>query len=241
MDAAFSQRRSMVITWLNRRTLHLVRSENYWWLHSLTNPQLLTGNTRRLALAGVPPDDAERAVAVIRAALETGGPLIRAGLRDRIAAAGVRTDGQAIVYLLELASIRGLIIRGPMAGREQDFVLVCDWPGAPPRPVPRDTALAELARCYLAGHAPAARCLRSAAAGLGFSRPDRRTAQADHHQQRGVPAVRAGCRACRRHLEHARRPGVAGAVRAAGPGDRVGPGERSRRRRPVPGRLAPGR
>ena len=41
-----------------------------------------------------------------------------------------------------------------MAGREHAFALVRDWLGAT-GPVDRDSALAELARRYLAGHAPA--------------------------------------------------------------------------------------
>jgi hypothetical protein len=67
----------------------------------------------------------------------------------------VRTQGQALVHILLLASIRGLIVRGPAAGRDQAFVLTRDWLGAPPPPMDREAALAELARRYLAGHAPA--------------------------------------------------------------------------------------
>ena len=54
VDAALTQRRSLMVTWLNRGTLHLVRTEDYWWLHPLTTPQLCTGNSRRLAQEGVP-------------------------------------------------------------------------------------------------------------------------------------------------------------------------------------------
>jgi hypothetical protein len=54
VDAALTQDRSVVVTWLNRGTLHLVRAEDYWWLHPLTTPSLLTGNARRLAQEGVP-------------------------------------------------------------------------------------------------------------------------------------------------------------------------------------------
>ncbi len=68
VDAALA-RRSLVVSWLNRGTLHLVSAEDYWWLHPLTNPQLRTGSARRLAQEGVPPDDAERGVAALRAAL----------------------------------------------------------------------------------------------------------------------------------------------------------------------------
>lgn len=154
VDAALT-RRSVVVSWLNRGTLHLVRAADYWWLHPLTVPQLSTANARRLAQEGVPPDDAERGVAAVRAALAADGPLTRAELRDRVAAAGVRTAGQALVHILILASIRGLIVRGPMAARDQAFALTRDWLGEPPPPAAREAALTELARRYLAGHAPA--------------------------------------------------------------------------------------
>jgi hypothetical protein len=155
VDSALTLDRSVVVTWLNRGTLHLVRAEDYWWLHPLTTPPLFTGNARRLAQEGVPPQDAERGVAVIERSLTAEGPLTRAQLTERITAAGVRTQGQAIVHLLALASLRGLTIRGPMTGREQAYVLVRDWLGTRPAPFDRDRALAELAGRYLAGHGPA--------------------------------------------------------------------------------------
>src|SRR5215471_4065163 len=155
VDSAVSQDRCVVVTWLNRGTLHLVRAEDYWWLHPLTTPQLFTGNARRLAQEGVPPQDAERGAAVIERSLAAEGPLTRAQLSERIAAAGVRTQGQAIVHQLVLASLRGITIRGPIVGREQAYVLVRDWLGTRPPPFDRDRALAELAARYLAGHGPA--------------------------------------------------------------------------------------
>jgi Winged helix DNA-binding domain len=167
VDSALA-RRSLIVTWLNRGTLHLVRTEDYWWLHPLTTPQLRTGNSRRLAQEGVPPDDAERAAAAVRAALAADGPLTRSQLRERVAAAGVRTEGQAMVHILALASIRGLIVRGPVAGREQAFALARDWLGAPPPVMSREAALGELARRYLAGHAPAADRDLARWAGIGL-------------------------------------------------------------------------
>ena len=167
VDSALT-RRSLIVTWLNRGTLHLVRAEDYWWLHPLTTPQLGAGNSRRLAQEGVPPEDAERAVATVQAALAADGPLTRSQLRDRVAAVGVRTEAQAMVHILALASIRGLIVRGPAAGRDQAFVLVQDWLGPPPRAMSRAAALGELARRYLAGHAPAADRDLARWAGIGL-------------------------------------------------------------------------
>jgi len=168
VDAALSQRRSLIVTWLNRGTLHLVRSEDYWWLHPLTTSQLRTGNSRRLAQEGVLPEDAERAVATVQAALAADGPLTRSQLRERVAAAGVRTEGQAMVHILALASIRGLIVRGPVAGRDQAFVLARDWLGTPLPGMSHEAALGELARRYLAGHAPAADRDLAQWAGIGL-------------------------------------------------------------------------
>ncbi len=160
VDRALTADRSLLITWLNRGTLHLVTAEDYWWLHPLTTPRLETAVSRRLGQEGVSADDADKAVGLIDAALAADGPLTRPQLGDVIAATGIRTKGQALVHILARASIRGLIIRGPMIGRQHAFVRVSDWLGAPParlgtRRLDRDAALAELARRFLAGHAPA--------------------------------------------------------------------------------------
>ena len=59
-----------------------------------------------------------------------------------------------MVHVLFRATLDGLIVRGPMIGREHAFALVADWLGERPK-IDRDRALAELARRYLAGHGPA--------------------------------------------------------------------------------------
>jgi hypothetical protein len=154
VDRALTEDRTLLITWVNRGTLHLVHRDDYPWLHALTTPPLFTANARRLEQEGVSPDAAERGVSVIERALADAGPLTRVQLRERLDAAGVPTQGQALVHLLLLASLRGLIVRGPMLGSQHAFVLVRDWLGETPV-VDRDAALAELARRYLQGHGPA--------------------------------------------------------------------------------------
>jgi len=153
VDRALSEERSLLITWLNRGTLHLVRSEDYPWLHALTPPPLLTSNARRLRQEGVSESAAEKGMGVIEKAL-ADGPLTRSQLRERLDAAEVPTAGQALVHLLFLATLRGFAVRGPMVGKEHAYVLVRDWLGEQ-GPVDRERALAELARRYLVGHAPA--------------------------------------------------------------------------------------
>jgi uncharacterized protein YcaQ len=154
VDRALTEERTLVITWLNRGTLHLVRREDYPWLHALTTPPIHTSNARRLAQEGVTPEAAERGVAVVERALADEGPLDRDQLRERLRAADVHAEGQALVHILLLTTLRGLIVRGPMVDGRHAFVLVRDWLGEQP-PVDRDKALAELARRFLAGHGPA--------------------------------------------------------------------------------------
>ncbi len=145
--------RELVITWANRGTLHLIRSEDYPWLHALTTPQIATGNASRLRQEGVSTQQAERGVAVVEQELGDG-PRTRAQLRSALERKNVPVAGQALVHVLLLATLRGVCVRGPMRGDEQAFVLVRDWlPAA--APVDRDVALGELARRYLAGHGPA--------------------------------------------------------------------------------------
>jgi Winged helix DNA-binding domain len=146
--------RELVVTWLNRGTLHLVRSEDYPLLQALTTPPLRTSSTRRLRQEGVSEAEAERALRAIEKALADEGPLTRVELRERLDSAGLRTEGQALLHLFFLAAVRGIVVRGPMIGKQHAYVLVRDWLGEP-KPVDREKALAELARRYLVGHQPA--------------------------------------------------------------------------------------
>ena len=154
LDRALTDERSLVVTWVNRGTLHLIGAEDEPLLHALTTPQLRSTSDRRLRQEGVSPAASQRGIAAIVKALGSSGPTTRAELRAVLERARVPTAGQALVHVLFRATIDGLIIRGPMAGREQAFVLRADWLGPRPK-VDRERGLAELARRYLIGHGPA--------------------------------------------------------------------------------------
>ena len=156
VDRALSEDRSLLITWLNRGTLHLVRSEDYFWLHALTTPPLRTSSQTRLAQNGISPSQARRGVEVVTRELADNGPMTGPQLRERLRAAAIPTDGQAFIHTMFAASLEGHVVRGPMLGRQHAYVLVRDWLAAEPEPkIDREVALAELARRYLAGHGPA--------------------------------------------------------------------------------------
>jgi hypothetical protein len=189
VDRALNDR-SLLVTWLNRGTLHLIRSEDYPLIQAVTTPPLRTGSARRLAHQGFEPRAAERGVKAIEKALAGEGPLPSGELRKRLVAAGVAAQGQALYHLLFKASLEGLVVRGPVVGGKHAYVLVRDWLGEQ-KPIDRDRALPEFARRYLEGHRPAddrdlarwagipLRDARAGFAGIGRRRAERRRASAE--------------------------------------------------------------
>lgn len=154
VDRALSEDRSLLITWLNRGTLHLVRSEDYPWLHALTAPTHFAGCKRRLQQEGISESAGEKAMRTIEKALAEDGPLSGKDLRARLESAGVHTEGQAFIHLMFMAAARGILVRGPMLGKQHAYVLVREWLGEQ-KSVDREKAVVELARRYLVGHGPA--------------------------------------------------------------------------------------
>ena len=142
-------RREVVVSWLNRGTLHLVRSEDWWWLHRLTTPQLATAVATRLRQTGVSLEQADRGVEVVREAL-ADGPLHRTVLRERLQDKGIPTVGQAFVHVMFKATVEGVCLRSS----DHVFADAVAWLGPPP-PFDKQDALRWLGERYLAGHAPA--------------------------------------------------------------------------------------
>ena len=207
VDRALTQDRSLVVTWLNRGTLHLVRSEDYWWLHRVTvRPQLHVGCLRILAGSGVCEADADKGVEVVADALAAGGPLTRPQLANLLSGAGLPAG--AALHVMMLASLRGIAVRGPMIGAQHAYVHVRDWLGEPPPEPEPDVALAWLARRYLAGHGPALD--RDLARWAGIPVGQARLGLVGYSSRADGPARWAG-RVARRSTR--RRPAAAAAAR----------------------------
>ncbi|WP_459981138.1 winged helix DNA-binding domain-containing protein [Nocardioides sp. AN3] len=153
VDTALTQRRSLVVSWLFRGTLHLVQATDYAWLHALTAPRTAPRVARRLEQLGVDAATTDRAVAVIVETL-ADGPRSRNQLRATLDAAGMPTAGQTLIHLLAAASLRAHVVRGPVQDDEHCFVDARRWLGTVDPPDPH-TCLTALAQRYLAGHGPA--------------------------------------------------------------------------------------
>jgi hypothetical protein len=155
VERARTQDRSIVLTWAMRGTLHLVAAEDHGWLQPLVIEPRIANSRRRLRELGMTGDQPDRAVRAVERMLQREGPLTRQEILQGLRRRGFRTADEAVAYHLVWLTASGSgVCYGPAKGRDRCFVLVRDWIGEP-ETRDRDSALAELAVRYLAGHGPA--------------------------------------------------------------------------------------
>jgi hypothetical protein len=157
VDRALSLERSIVCSWLMRGTLHVVASDDLRWLVALLGPVFIRAGATRHAQLGLDDDLKTRGVAAIRKILTGSGPVTRHELRDRMRTRGIALNPktQATIHLIGLAALQGVLCLGPERdGGESTYVLLDDWVPRVRTPS-RETALAELARRYVAAYGPA--------------------------------------------------------------------------------------
>ena len=83
VEHARVQERTIVRTWGQRGTLHLLATEDLGWLLPLFGPIFIAGDRRRREELGLDEDTCARAIHIIRDALATHGPLTRAELVEQ--------------------------------------------------------------------------------------------------------------------------------------------------------------
>lgn len=148
------QERQIVRTWLFRGTLHFVAAVDLGWLNALLAPGTIQGNARRYRQLGLDNAAFSSSQFVLQRAIEANGPLTRSEIKNLFEQHGVSAEGQQLPYLLQRASLDGLICHGPLRGSEPTFVLVSEWLGALAM-LDRAEALGLLADRYFSSHGPA--------------------------------------------------------------------------------------
>lgn len=97
IERARVQERSIIRTWGQRGTLHLLATADLDWLLSLLGPVFIAGHQRRCAELGLDEDILARGVRAIHAVLANKGPLARDELVEQLSLHGIRLAGQAIL------------------------------------------------------------------------------------------------------------------------------------------------
>jgi uncharacterized protein YcaQ len=151
---ARTEDRSLLRTWVMRKTIHLIPTEDAGWWLPLFEPETERWSRRRLEQLGLPVAKQDRALAVVARALADEGPLTRTEARERVEAAGVKLNQQTGMHIALTAVLSGIACLGPDRGKTTCLVRREDWIGEQP-PFDRARALAELARLYIRAFAPA--------------------------------------------------------------------------------------
>ena len=168
-ERARVQERTIIRTWGQRGTLHLLATEDLGWLLPLFSPVFIAGGQRRRAELGLDEDTCAGGIRVIRDVLASQGPLTRAEIVEQLAIHGLHIEGQARPHLLYRAALEGVICLGPDRGTEPTYVLLSDWVRQG-QALPQEAAYAELILRYLGAYGPATPEDMAAWSGLPISR-----------------------------------------------------------------------
>jgi hypothetical protein len=147
---------SLVRSWTQRGTIHLVPAADLGWILELTGERMLKSTSRRRAELGIDDEMFDRARDIVTDPIREQGPVTRAALLAALQPVGVGEVPGREYHLITMLAMRQVIAQGPLGdgGRiEQLFVLNADWIGAP-RAKPRAEAVAEWMTRYALGHGP---------------------------------------------------------------------------------------
>lgn len=153
VEAAIEQG-AIVRTWPMRGTIHFVPAADARWMVRLTATRIIERDARRQNQLELDSAILSRCERLVTDALVGGQRLTRSALLQALDDAGISTANQRGYHILWFLAQLGLIAIGPMAGKEQTFVLLDEWaPQA--RDLTGGDALAELTRRYFVSHGPA--------------------------------------------------------------------------------------
>jgi hypothetical protein len=148
------EKRSLLRTWVMRKTVHLIPTDDAGWWLPLFEPGIEKWSRRRLSQLGLSSAKQDKALRLAGEALADEGPLTRSEVRERIEAGGVKLNQQTGMHIALTSVVSGIACLGPDRGSSTCLVRRDDWLGKAPA-FDRDRALGELSRRYLGGFAPA--------------------------------------------------------------------------------------
>lgn len=145
---------AIVRTWAMRGALHYLAAADARWIVAVLAPGIIAGNRRRYRQLGLDEDTFTQSNRIIEHALADARLLTRGELTQALQDAGVDASGQRAPFLLQRASLDGVICQGPLREGVPAFALQRDCLPAGELPS-REAALGELAWRYFASHGPA--------------------------------------------------------------------------------------
>ena len=137
-----------------RPTWHFVLPADLPWLLTATAPRIRARDAGRLRQLGLDSGTLSGAGRLLFEALAGGRTLTRDEAAGVLESGGVDTGGQRLPYLLMHAELDAVVCSGPRRGAQHTYMRFEDRVPAA-ADLPRDAALARLARRFVTGHGPA--------------------------------------------------------------------------------------
>jgi hypothetical protein len=144
--------KKIVRTWANRGTLHFVNSKDIKWLLKLIGPRLIKRNARRYRELGLDEETLNKTGKILKEALSGTNGIQRSKLREIIMENNISTEGQRFTFILQRASLEGLIHQGISIKNDPNYHSSEDLPATT---LSNESALKEISQRYFQSHGPA--------------------------------------------------------------------------------------
>ncbi len=141
----------LVRTWALRGTLHFIASSDIHWIISLLAPRIISKNSRRYKELNLDDETLSQSNKLLKKALDNNKST-RSELLNILERNGISTTGQRAAYILQRASLDGLICQSVTKNNNPTYISIDELPK--PRKLKRNDALAELAKRYFNSHGP---------------------------------------------------------------------------------------
>jgi hypothetical protein len=153
VDSAFDAG-AILRTHVLRPTWHFVAPDDVRWMLDLTAPRIHAANGYAYRLCELEASVFRRSRKVLARALRGGQARTRSDLASVLRREGIAAEGLRLAALMMDAELEGIVVSGPRRGKHFTYALLEERaPSA--RRLPRDEALAELAKRYFTSHGPA--------------------------------------------------------------------------------------
>lgn len=144
--------REIVRTWANRGTLHFVNSKDIKWMLKLMAPRLIKRNSRRYQELGLDKETLSKAETILEEELSGSKGIKRSILKEILKENEISIDGQRFTFILQRASLDGLIHQGISIKNDPIYHSLKDLPSPQ---LTHDEALNEISKRYFYSHGPA--------------------------------------------------------------------------------------
>jgi hypothetical protein len=144
----------LIRTHLLRPTWHIVSSSDIYWILELTAHHLKPLLRARFKLFEISDELVSKSKTVIGKVLSGGNHLTRDEIMNELNIAHIEAVDLRLYHLMMACELDGIVCNGITKGKKLTYALLEE---RVPRPgsIPRDEALAELARRYFTSHGPA--------------------------------------------------------------------------------------